>query len=107
MTEHAVPGVPEWTKGDRLGKALDYAHVSVAEMAEYLDVSRNTVGNYINDRTRVPGAVMRLWAMRTGVPLEWLETGDTPKRPRPDGPDGGERWNNSVTTARLLDQTAA
>lgn len=89
MSEHATPfGVPEWTKGDRLAKALHFAGIGIAEMADYLGVSRNTVGNYVNDRTRVPKPVLTLWAMRTGVPFEWLESGER-QGPRPGGPDGG------------------
>ena len=28
------------------------------------------------------------WAMTTGVPLEWIETGED--KPRPDGPGGAQ-----------------
>lgn len=77
-------GVPEWTLGDRLRKSIEHAGVGVGEMAEYLEVDRNTVSNYIHDKVRVPGAVIRLWAIRTGVPLEWLRTGSSPF-----GPNGG------------------
>lgn len=71
--------------GDRLRKSLDHADMSVAEMAEYLEVSRNTVGNYMAGKTQPPGAVLKLWAMRTGVPRQWLEIGKTPDQPEPDG----------------------
>lgn len=83
MSEHAAFGVPEWTMGDRLGKSLDFAQLSVGEMADYLGISRNTVGNYIGDRTHIPKPTLTLWAMRTGVPKEWLETGEEPFH---DGP---------------------
>jgi transcriptional regulator with XRE-family HTH domain len=60
--------------------------VPVQEIADYLGVSRNTVGAWINGRV-VPGkAFIRLWALRTGVPFEWLETG---KSPGQDGPGPG------------------
>lgn len=89
MSEQASGGnVPNWTIGDRLRKALDYADISVQDMADYLEVSRNTVSSYINDRGRAPGAVLKLWAMRTGVPLEWLRTGAEPAPPH--SPDGGQ-----------------
>ena len=60
---------------DRLHKALVVADVSAAEMSAYLGVSRNTIGNYTSGRTHPKKQTLRLWAMRTGVPLRWLETG--------------------------------
>ena len=70
--------IPEFDLADRLRKALRVADVSVQEIADYLGVSRNTVGAWINGRV-VPGkAFVRLWAMRTGVPYEWLSTGESP-----------------------------
>lgn len=70
-----------WTLGDRLAKARRVAGVSRDEMAEYLGFSPQAVSNYEADR-RVPKlGVIRLWAMRTGVELEWLRYGDTMPRP--------------------------
>lgn len=45
-------------------------------MADILGVSRNTVSNYLHGRTRPPQLTLRVWAMRTGVPLAWLVTGE-------------------------------
>jgi transcriptional regulator with XRE-family HTH domain len=75
---HAQPttNVPTWTLGDRLAKSLDHAGVSVADMAEHLGVSRNTVGNYTSGRTEPRKVVVMAWALRCGVPLEWLTTGE-------------------------------
>lgn len=78
--------VPEWTQGDRLGKALKHAGIKVQDMADYLGMSRNTVGRYINDHGEADRRTLMLWAMRTGLPLEWLETGVAPAD---NGPDGG------------------
>jgi transcriptional regulator with XRE-family HTH domain len=68
---------------DRLGKALSVAGVPSNDMADYLGISRTTISNYINGRTEPKKQTLRLWAVRTGVPLEWLETGHL------DGEDGG------------------
>jgi len=71
-------------------KALQHSDVSVQEMASYLGVTRNTVGNWTNGRTGPGTQTMRLWALRTGVPLEWLLTGAIPEwgerdsNPQPD-----------------------
>lgn len=76
-TQPAHPVASPWTFGlhDRLDKALTVAGVSNSEMAEYLGISSNTIGNYISGRTTPKKQTLRLWAMRTGAPLEWLETG--------------------------------
>ena len=67
-------------------KALEYAGVSTQEMADYLEVTRQSIGNWVGDR-RVPSkATVRLWALRCGVPLEWLETGKAPTLPSGPGP---------------------
>lgn len=68
--------VPEWTVGDRLRKALRTAGVSTSEMAEYLGITRETVSRYANADVHVPLQTLRLWALRTGVPLEWIQTGE-------------------------------
>ena len=67
--------VPEWDLADRLGKSLRVAHLSVQEMADYLEVHRNTVSAWINGRTPPGAQTIRLWAMRTGVPYRWLRDG--------------------------------
>jgi transcriptional regulator with XRE-family HTH domain len=88
MTTAYIPGmIPEFDKADRLKKAITVSGVPVGEMAEYLGVRQETLSRYLNGRSVAPLAVVRLIAMRTGVPFEWLETG---KSPRPDDPDGGE-----------------
>jgi transcriptional regulator with XRE-family HTH domain len=84
MTEAGI--VPEWTQGDRLAKSLRERGITVQQMADFLDVSRNTVGNYIHDKRKVPKAVLRVWALRTGLPLVWLESGIVPE----DGDDPDE-----------------
>lgn len=81
MTNAPAEGnVPEFDMADRLRKALRHADVGVQEIADYLGVSRNTVGAWINGRTPPATAFVRLWAMRTGVPFEWLQNGTSPHR---------------------------
>ena len=83
--------IPEWTMQDRMAKALDVANVAVSEMADELGVSRNTVSNYIHNRTSPSRSVLRVWALRTGVPFGWLTGGPesgttetvTPRYPEP------------------------
>jgi transcriptional regulator with XRE-family HTH domain len=65
--------IPQWTMGDRLAKSRREAHIPTAVMCEYLGIHRNSLNAYEHDRSRAPRAVLRLWAMRCNVPLEWLD----------------------------------
>lgn len=80
---HTTP-VPHFEMRHRLGLALEHADVSVQAMADELGVSRNTVGNYLAGRTQPSTAVVRVWALRTGVPYAWLRDGIIDL----DGPEG-------------------
>lgn len=79
----------QFTQADRLRKSLHAAGMSSQEMADYLGVNRNTVSRYINDERDPKRSILRLWALRTGVPLEWLETGNIPADNDGGGGDGG------------------
>ena len=70
--------VPEFDRADRMRKALRVAGISVQDIAEYLGVARNTVSTWINGRIDPSIQTVRLWALRTGVPYEWLQTGEPP-----------------------------
>lgn len=62
--------------GDRLAKSLRVSGVSKQEMAAFLEVDRNTVGNWIAGRRHPSPANMRLWSQLTKVPYDWLRYGD-------------------------------
>jgi transcriptional regulator with XRE-family HTH domain len=64
--------IPQWRLCDRLARALDESHLTVQQMADILGVDRNTVGNYLHGRTRPRDAVLRVWAMETGVDFDRL-----------------------------------
>ena len=57
-------------------KALRVSGVSAGEMAAYLGVGRNTVSTWVNGKIEPNLQTLRLWALRTGVPFEWLHHGD-------------------------------
>lgn len=80
--------IPQWDLADRLAKSLRVSDTSVQQMADYLDVHRNTVGAWINGRTPPTTQTVRLWALRTGVPYEWLRNGEGPSTPPDGGGDG-------------------
>jgi hypothetical protein len=68
--------IPEWTLGWRLKRALTHGKVSVQEMADHLDYSRGQLSRYLNDKGEPPRrSVLRMWALRCGVPFDWLAYG--------------------------------
>ena len=79
--------VPEFDIHDRLRKARDIVGLDQQTLGDEIDVSRNTVVHYENGSTkRLKPIVLKQWALRTGVPYEWLMTGEEP----PQAPDGGD-----------------
>lgn len=74
--------IPEWDLADRMRKALRHADVGVAQMATYLGVTRGTISTWINGRIHPSTQTIRLWALRTGVPFEWLKDGYLPTSAR-------------------------
>jgi hypothetical protein len=76
--EAGAPDGLEQTLGDRLSKSLKYAGMSHQEMAEFLEVHRNSVGAWCTDRNRIMPAILRLWSQQVGLPLEWLRDGTWP-----------------------------
>jgi DNA-binding transcriptional regulator YiaG len=63
---------------DRLAKSLRVSGISVGEMAAFLEVHRNTVSAWLNGRAHPNPANMRLWAMKTELPYEWIRHGEWP-----------------------------
>lgn len=59
-------------------RAMRQADVGVQEMAGHLGVSRNAVSAWINDRAVPNRRTVMAWALHTGVPYVWLETGAQP-----------------------------
>ena len=59
-------------------RALRVSDIAVGEMAEYLQVSRNTVTAWINGRNEPRRRDLAAFALRTGFPVKWLETGEEP-----------------------------
>jgi transcriptional regulator with XRE-family HTH domain len=68
--------IPQWDLPDRMNKSLRTANTGVQEIADYLDVHRNTVGGWLHGRNPPDVRTLRLWAIRTGVSYEWLLHGE-------------------------------
>ena len=62
----------EFELPDYMRRSLDHSGLGVAEIAARLDVSRATVGRWINGHTKPTTAVLMAWAQLTGVDYEWL-----------------------------------
>ena len=83
MPQEHPPPVPthmlEFDLADRMRRALKVSGLNVQEMADYLGVARNTVSTWINGHITPSLQTLRLWAIKTDVPLEWLRTGKIPR----------------------------
>lgn len=87
MTDVTDGVIPEWTLGWRLQRALDFAGITATDMADELGVARGTVSRWMNDHGAPPRlAYVKMWALRCGVNLGWLELGVGPD-PSPGAPD--------------------
>lgn len=67
--------VPAIQLHHRLVIALDYAGLKPHHMAEYLDKHRNTIGSYLHGQRIPDRSTLRDWALRCGVPFDWLAYG--------------------------------
>ena len=83
----AEPEIPEWTLGWRMQRSLAHASMSVDQMATELGVSRQTVSRWMNGHGEPRVGYLKLWALRTGVPVAWLIEGvsDRPNLGRGSG----------------------
>jgi transcriptional regulator with XRE-family HTH domain len=75
--EHSYT-VPVFTLGDRLRKARESTGMTQSDMANRLGIGRRSVSRY-EDGIHTPKAMtVMAWAMATGVPYDWLATGQLP-----------------------------
>jgi transcriptional regulator with XRE-family HTH domain len=71
-----TPTIPEWTMGDRLRKARQtMTDMTAREFAEHIGVSHGTITNAETDARQVRRIVINAYSLATGVPVEWLLTG--------------------------------
>ncbi len=79
--------------------ALAYGGIKSDVMASRLGVSRQTLSRWMADKGAPPRrAYLSEWSVATGVPFEWLATGQTPTGPQPTTPKRDEQlmeqWRN-------------
>lgn len=70
-----APLAPQFGLKHRLALALEVACLDRDQMAAELGVHKNTITNYMRGHTVPSRGVLIAWALRTGVPFEWLLTG--------------------------------
>ncbi|BBC67004.1 hypothetical protein MMRN_39000 [Mycobacterium marinum] len=93
--------VPEWDLADRLRKSLRESETGVQEIADHLGVNRNTISTWINGRGPVNPDCLPKWAVYTGFPREWIETGETGGAPTPPPPGIRRRRESGRRTTNL------
>jgi hypothetical protein len=65
-------GAPTISVGDGMGLLMRQSGFNATDMARKLEVSRMTVGHWLNDRHPPSTPVLMAWAMVTGGSWEWL-----------------------------------
>lgn len=86
---YEVGRVPEIAVHHRLRIARETAELSQQGLADAIGISRQSVSNAESGSTKPRKITMNAWALVTGVPVSWIETGHSPSA-GPEGPDGGD-----------------
>ncbi len=79
--------IPEWTISDRLMKARTSAGLEQTELSRITGISRATISAAENGHRMPTKGNVNLWALATGVPVEWILTGYTPRDLNPEPTD--------------------
>lgn len=74
--------IPSFEMRHRLQLAREFAGLDRQELADRMEISRNSVLNAETGRTVPRKIVLNTWAMACGVPVSWIVTGNPPQ----DGP---------------------
>lgn len=97
--------IPEFTIGDRLRKARELTGLDQIGFADLAGISKNTVSNAETGNRRPSRLVVRAWAMASGVPLAWIETGQAPaSEPGPDDDPAGYTPSDSNREPIVLER---
>lgn len=90
--------IPTQRTHHRIGMAMEFAEIRVSDLAEALDVHRNTVSAWLNNRAKPNRSTLIAIAAFTDVDLEWLMTGKVP----PIGPGEQVSFRSRWSTTDLL-----
>ncbi|MGO2655213.1 MAG: helix-turn-helix domain-containing protein [Pseudoclavibacter sp.] len=97
ITPNFNPEMFRFKMADRMRKALDWSGLTNNEVANRIEVSRTTVSNWINGRYSPRRRDLKAFALVTGYPVQWLETGIAPTET-----DGGEQSHLRESNSRPL-----
>ena len=70
--------IPPLTLGWRMRMAMEAADYTALEIAQELEVSRDTVARWIHDTTVPHRVFLQEWARLCDVPYDWLVDGQSP-----------------------------
>lgn len=68
--------IPTWTLGERIRKARESSGLKQSDLAPKLRVSRTAIAGWESGTHRPSYSALVLLADITGVPVEWIETGE-------------------------------
>lgn len=79
---HSAPQALAFDLPDRMRRALKISGIAAQDMATELGVTPSSVSRWLGGRGAPPKrSFLIAWSSITGVPLEWLETGQAPGEP--------------------------
>jgi len=87
--------IPHFEMRHRLQLAREFAGLDRQQLADRMEISRNSVLNAETGRTTPRKIVLNTWAMACGVPVDWIITGN--------GPDGGGGPSSGLGIIRTHD----
>lgn len=67
--------IPEFTIGDRLRKAREFAGMDMNELAAAIEIHRQTVARYETGVAAPKRYVLLSWSLATGVDMDWITSG--------------------------------
>ncbi|MBF0808850.1 XRE family transcriptional regulator [Rothia nasimurium] len=85
LTQHETGRVPASRLRYRLLQAREEAELDQGQLSEKIGVSRTSISAAETGKSKPRRSTLILWAMATGVDLDWLLTGETKKAPSQDG----------------------
>lgn len=83
MTEATNPAaVPQWTLGDRMRKAREFAGLTQTELSDQIGIARSSISRYEGSHAAPSRPVLLAWSVCTGVSYRWLAGEDNNFRRR-------------------------
>lgn len=70
---------PDFIVGDRLRKARELSGLEKNAFAARIGIHRDTVAKYESSETPPRLPVLKAWSDATGVDIDWILAGETPK----------------------------